>query len=71
MNNMMPIGGGMGMGMGMGMGNMGMNPMMAGMGMTGFPGTQFHPGMFGPNQGQNFGSGSDWNQHGTKRQRQD
>lgn len=37
MNNMMAMGGpmNMGMGMGMGMGNMGMNPMMAGMGMTG------------------------------------
>lgn len=33
MNNMMGMGGGMGMGMGMG--NMGMNPMMAGMGMGG------------------------------------
>ena len=53
MNNMMP----------MGM-NMGMNPMMAGMGMQGFQGNNF--GMF--NQG---GFGGDWNQPSAKRQRQE
>ena len=53
MNNMMP----------MGM-NMGMNPMMAGMGMQGFQGNNF--GMF--NQGS---FGGDWSQPGAKRQRQE
>ncbi|KIY00047.1 uncharacterized protein Z520_04685 [Fonsecaea multimorphosa CBS 102226] len=64
MNNMMPMAGGMGMG------TMGMNPMMAGMGMGGFQGNQFNPGMFNAGPGPNFG-GSDWNQHGAKRQRQE
>ncbi|KIV79184.1 hypothetical protein, variant [Exophiala sideris] len=68
MNNMMAMGGGMGMG------NMGMNmnPMMAGMGMTGFQGNQFNPGMFNnAGQRQGFNNGGDWNQHGAKRQRQE
>lgn len=39
----------------------------------GFQGNQFNPGMFNSMQGPNFGGGggSDWNQHGVKRQRQE
>lgn len=68
---------GMPMGMNMGMNMMGMNPMMAGMGATGFGNAQFNPAMFGGNQGMNMnmnmnmnGGVGDWG-HGPKRQRQD